>query len=531
MDGYRHDLYDMLTGAGYIVNFVGSKKSGLDLEFDRDHEGHPGKEAGYIGDHVKEFLQENHPDIILLHIGTNGIWYKSAETIAAEIDQTLTEIYGFDSHILVVLARIINRTDEQWKQDKTTRLNELIQQRANVRIKNGDPLLVVDMENALTYTAVDGNGEEILVDMYDRAHPNDSGYEKIAIVWNTLLQEYLQGYCAVDHAPKITSSPPGNAYVNLPYTYLVEVSGNPVPTLSLANSPAGMTIDPGSGLITWMPLAAGEVAVSIIAANGVTPTAEQNFILQVNEASTCPGETIAYYHLDESEAPFADAQGGPPAVCSSCPAPTNGRVKKAQRFNGTENGLNILKDEALFDWGSKDSFSIEFWIQRPGSCAGSTFEYNEVVAGRSDSSGNLAWWVGLSCQDGGRARFALRDSDSDNSDDAHILSQTVLTGGSWHHVAAIRDAQTLDIRLYIDGLLEGIAPAVFSSGFESPFAALNIGWLDRSNGFNFEGTIDEIAFFDRALTDREIQQHDAASLQGNSYCLTPNSLAGKQANP
>ena len=518
MLGYRRELFDALAGAGYLVNFVGSRKAGFVLDIDRDNEAHPGQEAFYIRDRMAAFLDMNHPDIILLHIGTNGLRNKSADVVAQEVDGILTEIYAFDNGITVFLARIINRVEAPELVQKTSRFNELLQVMADRRAAAGDPLVVVDMEHALTYTAPDDNGQVVLVDMYDPLHPNAAGYRKMAAVWNAALQEHLRAYCRTPRAPRLTSSPDTAAYVGIPYRYVAEASGNPAPAFALAQSPPGMTIDPARGRIDWTPAAPGDFVVTARVANGVGSPTEQTFTIHVAEDSLCPSQTSAYYHFDEATSPFADAAGGPPALCAHCPAPTPGQVNQALRFDGAASGLAVAAHDNLLNWGRWDSFSIEFWLRRPGSCQGSTADFNEVVAGRIDPASNLAWWVGVSCQHGGRARFVIRDSDSDNRDLADVVSLTAVTDGNWHHVTVVRDWPAIDIRIYVDGRFEGAAQGFFSSGLASPTAPLDIGWLNLSHGFHLEGILDELAVYNRPLTEGEISRHYASGLQGKTYC-------------
>jgi uncharacterized repeat protein (TIGR03806 family) len=88
----------------------------------------------------------------------------------------------------------------------------------------------------------------------------------------------------VTNAPVITSSPVTSANLGVPYTYTVKATGNPAPTFSLLNTPpAGMTINAGTGVISWSPGAAGVFAVSVQAADGTLPNAVQNFNITVND--------------------------------------------------------------------------------------------------------------------------------------------------------------------------------------------------------------------------------------------------------
>lgn len=512
MVGYRRPLYQSLTAAGYRVNFVGSRPAGAWLDFDRDNEGHPGVDAVFLRERMANILGQNRPDIILLHIGTNGLW-KSAEEVAADADQLLNAIYAIDGDVRVVLARIVNRTGPPEFVARTTRYNELLQIIADRRIAAGDPLLVVDMERALLYTAVGGATPG---DMYDPTHPNDAGYGKMAAVWDAALRPILAGHCRTLHAARLTSAPPTSAAVQLPYIYRAEASGNPAPAFSLGQAPPGMAIDPAGGVITWTPPTAGAFAVTLRADNGLLPPVEQSFVIHVTQVNVCPAETNVFYHLEEPSPPFANALGGPAAQCVFCPTADDGWVGRALRFDGLDDGLTVAGD-GRFDWGGSDAFTVEFWLRRPGGCDGATFDSNEVVAGRFDAASGMAWWVGVSCQHGGRARFVLRDRDG-GADPADVVSQTPVTGGEWHHVVVVRDPALLDIRLYVDGRLEGVAPAYFSSGFDSA-ALLDVGRLNLLGGFHLAGTLDELAIYDRALTDDEIRYHHTAASQGRVSCM------------
>ncbi|MEZ4699240.1 MAG: putative Ig domain-containing protein [Rhodothermales bacterium] len=86
-------------------------------------------------------------------------------------------------------------------------------------------------------------------------------------------------------APAITSAPPTQTIVDLPYSYDVAASGNPAPTFALLASPAGMTIDAASGVISWTPRATGNFNVSVQAVNS-QGSSSQLFTLRVENASS-----------------------------------------------------------------------------------------------------------------------------------------------------------------------------------------------------------------------------------------------------
>jgi hypothetical protein len=47
---------------------------------------------------------------------------------------------------------------------------------------------------------------------------------------------------------------------------------------------------------------------------------------------------------------------------------------------------------------------------------------------------------------------------------------------------------------------------------------LNIGWLRRDGGYRFEGILDEVAIYGRALSASEIREHFGVGLEGVGYC-------------
>jgi len=187
--GFRNYLWYKLQAAKYDVDFVGSHKAGSGVRpvFDIDSEGWSGLKStdvvifprplGGFYDRLKKYK----PNIILIHLGTND-WSRSVsgiKRILNEID-AFEEEYNF--HIKVVLAKIINIRE---RTSLFSTFNNNIQTLANKRVKNGDDIVVVDMENGagLHYNSSD---------FRDRVHPNNSGYKKMASAWFTALDKIFK---------------------------------------------------------------------------------------------------------------------------------------------------------------------------------------------------------------------------------------------------------------------------------------------------------------------------------------------------
>ena len=254
--GYRGLLISNLGQGGYDFTFVGSQS-----DIVSDHEGHSGYTPTDISSFLASWLTSNHPEVILLHIGTNGL----VSSDPSGVENILNIIHDFDANITVVLARIINMATYD---ALTTEFNDNVVAMAQNRIAAGYKIIVVDMESALDYA----------VDMSDDGlHPNTAGYSKMAGVWGNGLHSFMPASIPV--APTISSSPLLSAAIGTNYSYQVRSDSYPLPQYSLTTAPAGMTIHPYTGEINWSAPVFGSYDVSVSVSNGVG-TATQSYTIQ-----------------------------------------------------------------------------------------------------------------------------------------------------------------------------------------------------------------------------------------------------------
>ena len=85
-----------------------------------------------------------------------------------------------------------------------------------------------------------------------------------------------------------------------------------------------------------------------------------------------------------------------------------------------------------------------------------------------------------------------------------FFTQTVFSPGEWYHIAFVFDGDDGSETMYVNGVLDA---EVVKAKQEVPetTASLWIGELDSTRGFRYSGLMDELALWNRALTEDEVK--------------------------
>ncbi|GGG15360.1 Ig-like domain-containing protein [Pontibacter amylolyticus] len=226
---YRKQLYDLLMGVNAKFTYVGSERSGSATLANDQHAGFSGSRTGDIlsllrtGSYRNQanelvtsggsglYLDRFNPDVVLLHLGTNGGQWgvTDDEQAIAEMAAILDEVDAYEARankeVTVLLGLIINRVPQENDPaavEYTSRFNAKVAAMAENRIKTkSDRLIVVDMEKAagIIYKLA-GNGG----DMDDSLHPAPSGYQKMANQWFKVLNPLLKPASITASNPETT---------------------------------------------------------------------------------------------------------------------------------------------------------------------------------------------------------------------------------------------------------------------------------------------------------------------------------------
>ena len=437
--GFRRPLYQSLlvTHGSGSFDFVGSQAHGTPDDFDRDHEGHSGWEADEIESNIIGWLNTNPADIVALHIGTNDITAgDSVAAIAGDIDDILDNIDTWEASnhsVWVVLARIINRSNPTDTLGlRTTELNEAIQILADARIALGDQIVVVDMEPALNYPA----------DLDDSVHPNDSGYGKMAAVYDPAIDALL----TADSGP------------------LVE-------NVVLSSSPAGGGVDTDD-LSCAFDLT-GSTSATVWSLDG-SPLATLALPMEGGASAAL----LDYSGNGNDVAPYDD-----PVWSATAGHDGNG----AFVFDGGDD----LHAEGVFPVGS--SYTKTAWVYRTGS---GNSGGNNIISGDANGGGHALW---------ARDSYGNKLSAGHNGTWNSVIDSEALALNTWFHVALTWDSATGLMSLYKNGALVSGSGAIPTATVTAPVtdATVSIGSFG-SAGHSWVGTIDDATVYPVALSGDQI---------------------------
>ena len=282
------------------------------------------------------------------------------------------------------------------------------------------------------------------------------------------------------------------------------------------------------------------LSFNCIVSNVYGPTPSTACVLQVIAAPTTPypvaviaDKPIAFWRLDEPD----DANGNQGVVANDYIGGYDGMYTNTiLQVPGYDPTLDADTAAQFGSWTLNDSavenitgiafttptntdgaFSVEAWVN---ASQPATAGAGIVSAGYGGGGEQFA----IDCGGTGNAlRFYFRDA----STASHVVTGTnVLTIGTWYHVAAVLDAAHSNEFLYVDGqLVAKTTLAAKGLGVRTPTTPLSIGArssiLLTNYNLQFQGTIDEVAIYNYALSSNQVLNHYYGSDPAPAFTITP----------
>ena len=226
-----------------------------------------------------------------------------------------------------------------------------------------------------------------------------------------------------------------------------------------------------------------------------------------------PGGMISYWKFDEGSgltaSDSADANHG---TFVSDPVWTSGQVGGALRFDGVDDYVDVSSVTC-----GGIGLTLEAWVKANDS---SPNNWKGIVGGDSAAP---QWQITLGQNRGSLTIWCEIQTSTGN----HWLGWDTgsISTSDWTHIAMTYDGSSFTE--YVNGV----------PGVSQPVSGTLVGWAPGwpnigrghylgigSDKYLFNGAIDEVAIYDRALTAEEIQQHYLNGLDGLGYeveCVAP----------
>ncbi len=184
----------------------------------------------------------------------------------------------------------------------------------------------------------------------------------------------------------------------------------------------------------------------------------------------------------------------------------------AAAFSGTGSYVGAIDGRAInFEGNNNLTFTLEAWVNGTAVAGRVT---TILAKGTGDSGGAANEQFALDVSEDGMFRFFVRDA----GDNAYEAEAGVGPDGTWHHLVGVYDGPSGLLYLYVDGdvAASSTTPSagVRASSFEVSIGSRRSGVAPEFD-LTFEGTIDEVAIYNTALTPERIVAHYGASYGSN----------------
>ncbi|MGB9596835.1 MAG: LamG domain-containing protein [Candidatus Poribacteria bacterium] len=171
-----------------------------------------------------------------------------------------------------------------------------------------------------------------------------------------------------------------------------------------------------------------------------------------------------------------------------------GKKGKTIEFNGI-NTYAVLTHKDDFEFGKNDSFSISLWIK---------YEPKNIGQILIEKPGDISPFR-IEILPDNKICWTIKDGTNSPKVSINNVSK------SWHHLCFVRDVKDDELYAYLDGKLANKAEDTTESEINNK-SDIFIGAGNSGNAEFYNGYMDEIAIYERALTKDEVKKCAKGSL-------------------
>ncbi len=228
--------------------------------------------------------------------------------------------------------------------------------------------------------------------------------------------------------------------------------------------------------------------------------ADRNFEPQTwPQIANISNDLVLLMHFNNNTLDYSSKGNNGTATGANCSASAAGKFFSGCSFDGADDYVNVPDSDSL---DITTAITIEAWVMFKG--AGSN-DFNAVIAKQAAASSTNGYSLFV-YNNTRRVLFAVNATIGSNN---YIVSTNAVADNGWTHVAAIYNG-THQL-MYLDGILDSTETTSVSAIITNT-QPLYIGGQVGSSYRYFNGTIDEVAIYNRSLSASEINEHYQQSL-------------------
>jgi len=304
---------------------------------------------------------------------------------------------------------------------------------------------------------------------------------------------------------------------NAPYSHSVAASGGVGPyaySVSSGTLPAGISLDSTTGVLSGLPTVLGVSSFTISAVDANLYTFLQTYKLQIETGACASSSTSGLVGWWKGDGNALDQAGGNDGTPQNGTTFVAGKVGQAFKFDGMNDYVTI-KNAALV--ANNNASTVNAWVYPTSFGSADTIIYSE-------NNGGTIYELRVTNQ--GISGFCIWRTDvAGNWKCASAASPIQLN--AWSHIAGTLDASGM--KLYVNGVPAGTNAANRPS--DAVVVEVDLGRGANAGGmYYFNGSIDDVQIYNRALTAQEISDIYNAGSAGQcgteipSISGTPSSL-------
>jgi hypothetical protein len=173
------------------------------------------------------------------------------------------------------------------------------------------------------------------------------------------------------------------------------------------------------------------------------------------------------------------------------------------RFNVSNSAVSSgAKNPKVYTGGNagrfeSGSFTVALWIKTAQATFGNILE--------KESADNSGWFIKMNGNGIGTVFVGTSSPTDAQVSSVSCYGGNKLNDDKWHHIALVRDSSNSKVFLYVDGVLSSTSNGFFKLHNIYSTGTLALGTKFVSgNTENFEGAIDDIFMYTKALNSNEI---------------------------